>query len=319
LPRLSLNHNALKLVKVLCGRADEYGVIVKKNDLGACLIDAGVEAEGGFLAGKTIAEICLGGLGEATLSSMEIGDLKLPSISVFTDHPAISTLGSQLAGWRIKIGDYSSIGSGPARALVLKPKSIYAKIDYKDESDIAVLVLETEREPPKEVVTYISDSCRVAPDKLFLILVPTSSLAGFTQISGRVAETGIHKLTELGFDPKSVKYAWGCAPILPVHPDYVEAMGRTNDAILYGGVAYYVVNYEDDEALKNLVEQSVSSASEQYGRPFVEIFREAGLDFYGVDPGLFAPAVITVNNIKTGKTFTAGKINVNVLRRSISL
>jgi len=319
LPRLSLNHNALKLVKVLCGRADEYGVIVKKNDLGACLIDAGVEAEGGFLAGKTITEICLGGLGEATLSSMEIGDLKLPSISVFTDHPAISTLGSQLAGWRIKIGDYSSIGSGPARALVLKPKSIYAKIDYKDESDIAVLVLETEREPPKEVVTYISDSCRVAPDKLFLILVPTSSLAGFTQISGRVAETGIHKLTELGFDPKSVKYAWGCAPILPVHPDYVEAMGRTNDAILYGGVAYYVVNYEDDEALKNLVEQSVSSASEQYGRPFVEIFREAGLDFYGVDPGLFAPAVITVNNIKTGKTFTAGKINVNVLRRSISL
>jgi methenyltetrahydromethanopterin cyclohydrolase len=319
LPNLSVNRNALKLVRALCNKADEYGVVAKENELGTCIIDAGIEAEGSFFAGKMVTEICLGGLGKATISSMSIGKLRLPSISVFTDHPAISTLGSQLAGWPIKIGNYSAVGSGPARALALKPKSTYAKISYKDESDTAVLVLETKKEPPREIITYISDSCRVAPDKLFLILVPTSSLAGFTQISGRIAETGLHKLAELGFDPKLVTHAWGYAPILPVHPDYVEAMGRTNDAILYGGVAYYAVNYEDDEALMNLVEESVSSASKQYGRPFSEIFRDANLDFYKIDPGIFAPAVVTVNNVKTGKTLTAGRINVDVLMKSLGI
>ena len=316
---MSVNRNVLRLVRDLCDRPSEYGVEVRESDLGACVIDAGIEAEGGFVAGKAITEICLGGLGEATIGSTRIGDLRLPSISVFTDHPAISTLGSQLAGWRVKVGDYSAVGSGPGRALALKPKSIYKKISYKDESDVAVLVLEAENEPPGEAIKYISDSCHVAPDKLSLIIVPTSSLAGSTQISGRIAETGVHKLAELGLDPKLVTHAWGCAPILPVHPDSVEAMGRTNDAVLYGGAAFYTVDYEDDKDLENLVDQSVSSASKQYGRPFAEIFREADFDFYKIDPGLFVPAVVTISNAKTGRTFTAGRINEDVLMRSIGM
>lgn len=317
MPDLSVNRLALKLVKDLCNRADECNVTVKESNMGTCIIDAGIEAKGGFLAGRTITEICLGGLGEANIASMRLGKLELPSISVFTDHPAVSTLGSQLAGWRIKVGDYSAVGSGSARALALKPKSVYEKIGYRDRSAEAVLVLETSKEPPKEVITYISDSCGIAPDKLFLILVPTSSLSGFTQISGRIVETGIHKLLELGFDPRLVNYAFGSAPIMPLHPDYVEGMGRTNDAILYGGVTYYAVDYGNDGILESLVARSVSSASKQYGRPFTEIFKEAGLEFYKIDPNIFAPAVMSINNVKTGKTFTSGKINAEVLMTSL--
>ena len=316
---LSVNRNVMRLVRDLCDRSDEYGVGVRESDLGACMIDAGIKAEGGLAAGKRITEICLGGLGEATIASTRIGDLRLPSISVFTDHPAISTLGSQLAGWRVKVGRYSAVGSGPARALALKPRSIYKKISYKDESDVAVLVLEAENEPPGEAIAYISESCHVAPSKLCLIMVPASSPAGSTQISGRIAETGVHKLAELGFDPTLVTQAWGSAPILPVHRDFVGAMGRTNDAILYGGVAFYTVDCEDDKHLENLVKQSVSSASKQYGRPFAEIFREADFDFYKIDPGLFAPAAVTISNARTGRTFTAGKINEDVLMRSVGL
>ena len=317
--RLSVNAEALKLVDELCGNPDKFGIIINEGKSGATIIDAGNMAEGGFLAGKIITEICMGGLGNADISSMRLENLELPSICVFTDHPTISTLGSQLAGWHIKIGKYSAVGSGPARALALKPKSIYRKIGYKDESDSAVLVIETSKEPPEEAVSYISESCGVAPENLFLILVSTSSVAGFTQISGRVAETGVHKLVELGFDPRLITHAWGCAPIMPVHPDHIEAMGRANDAILHGGVTYYVVNYEDDAALKSLVEKSVSSASKQYGRTFADIFREANFDFYKIDPSLFAPAVLTVSNTKTGKTFTAGRINLKVLAKSASL
>ena len=315
-PKLSVNQIAYNLVKKLCDRADEFGVIVKKTQSGATLIDAGIEARGGFAAGQTITEICLGGLGKAEVNYRAYGDLGLPSIFVHTDYPVISSLGSQFAGWRIKADKYVAMGSGPARALSLKPKELYEKIGYKDSSDVGVLVLETSKEPPEEAVAKISDGCNVAPENLFLVLVPTSSIAGSVQISGRIVETGLHKLTELGLDPKLVTHACGYAPIAPVHPKMAQAMGRTNDAIIYAGTAYYTIN-TDDEELKKLLENAPASASKGYGKPFMEIFKEAGYDFYKVDPGLFAPAVFVVNNSKTGKTFRAGKIDVEVFKKSI--
>ncbi|KPV62158.1 MAG: Methenyltetrahydromethanopterin cyclohydrolase [Candidatus Bathyarchaeota archaeon BA1] len=317
--RLSVNHTAWPLVKKLCEKAEEYGVIVEEKKSGATLIDAGIEARGGFLAGKIITEICLGGYGEARIFCKQYNDLELPSIFVYTDHPAIATLGSQFAGWQIKVGAYFAMGSGPARALARKPRELYEEIGYWDEADVAVLVLETNREPPDDVIAYISGQCKVTPDHLSLILVPTTTISGSTQISGRVVETGLHKLMRLGLDPKMITHACGYAPIAPVHPGSAEAMGRTNDAILYAGVGCYVISYDDDGKLKELVERAPSIASKGYGRPFLEIFKEANYDFYQIDPGLFAPALLIVNNAKTGSTFQAGKINMEVLKRSIGL
>jgi len=309
----------MKLVKELCTKTEMYGVKVKKSNRGASIIDAGSEAKGSIEAGRIITEICLGGLGRATISSVQSDSQNFPLISVSTDYPAISTLGSQMAGWRIKSDDYQALGSGPARALALKPKSVFERIAYKDDYDEAVLVLEANREPPENVIASVSESCHVQANRLFVIVVPITSISGFTQVSGRTVETGIHKLANLGFDPKLVIRAWGSAPILPVHRDPIEAMGRSNDAMLYGGETHVVVNYDDDEELKQLAEKSVSSASKQYGRPFAEILRKAHLDFYKIDSGLFAPAVMTINNVKTGKTFSAGKINIGMLMRSIGL
>ncbi len=318
-PRLSVNHIAWSVVKKLCDQPEEFGVVVKETKSCATLIDAGIEAEGGFLAGRIITEICLGGLGKAEIFTSQYDNLELPSISVYTDHPAIATLGSQFAGWQIKVENYFAMGSGPARALALKPKELYEEIRYGDEADVAVLVLETPKEPPENVIAHISSQCRVTPNRLFLILVPTTTVAGSTQISGRVVETGLHKLTRLGLDPKSVTRACGYAPIAPVPPDFVEAMGRTNDAILYAGVTCYTTSQDDDNKLREVINKAPSLASESYGRPFREIFKEANYDFYRVDPGLFAPAVLIVNNAKTGSTFKAGRVNTDVLKRSMGL
>jgi methenyltetrahydromethanopterin cyclohydrolase len=312
-----VNRTAWSLTKKLRDKAEDFGVTVKETNLGATLIDAGIEAKGGFLAGKVITEICLGGYGKAEIFSKQYGDIDLPSIFVYTDHPAIATLGSQFAGWQVKVGKYTAIASGPARALALKPRELYERIGYRDKADVAVLVLETAMEPPEEAVTYISEECKVEPDRLSLILVPTSTVAGSTQISGRIVETGLHKLMELGFDPKLIITACGYAPIAPVHPKFAQAMGRTNDAIMYAGVAYYTTSYDNDEELGKLVEKAPSSASKSYGKPFLEIFREAGYDFYKIDPGLFAPAVLIVNNAKTGSTFKAGRIDLEIFKRSI--
>ncbi len=317
-PNLSVNRLAYKLVKKLLDNADEFGVIVKKMSAGVTLVDAGIEAQGGFSAGKVITEICLGGLGTAEINSRPYDDLELPTIFVHTDYPAISSLGSQFAGWQIKADKYTAMGSGPARALSLKPKELYEKIDYKDASDVAVLVLETSTAPPEDAVAKLCEECMVNPESMFLVLVPTSSVAGSVQISGRIVETGLHKLSEVGLDPKLVTHACGYAPIAPVHPKVAQAMGRTNDAIIYAGTAYYTVNAEDDD-LKNLLLKAPASASKGYGKPFMEIFKEASYDFYKIDPGLFAPAVFVINNTKTGKTFRAGKIDVDVFKKSIKL
>jgi len=312
-----VNRIAWSLAKKLRDQAEEFGVVIKEMKSGATLIDAGIEAKGGFLAGRIITEICLGGYGKAEIFCRQYDDIELPSIFVYTDHPAIATLGSQFAGWQVKVGKYTAIASGPARALALKPRELYEKIGYRDEADVAVLVLETAGEPPEEAITYICNECKVEPNRLSLILVPTSTVAGSTQISGRIVETGMHKLMELGFDPKLITSACGYAPIAPVHPKFAQAMGRTNDAIMYAGVAYYTTSYDDDEGLRKLVEKAPSSASKSYGKPFFEIFKEASYDFYKIDPGLFAPAVLIVNNTKTGSTFKAGRIDVEIFKRSI--
>jgi len=316
---LSVNRAAYKLVEKLCDDKDDYGVAVSKMHSGATVIDAGIQAKGGSAAGGMITEICMGGSGQARILLMHYGTLELPTVQIQTHHPAIATLGSQSAAWQIKSGDFTAIGSGPARALALKPKDMYEDIGYKDEADLAIIVLETSQKPPNEIVDKLASECRVQPSRLFIILTPTTSLAGSVQISGRIIETGIHKLRKLGLDPRTIEYACGSAPVAPVHPKFTDAMGRTNDAILYGGVVYVALRHDDDEKLKAIVNNATSKASRWYGQLFKEIFKQANCDFYKIDPLLFAPAALVINNLETGSVHRAGEVNVEMLKRSIGL
>jgi methenyltetrahydromethanopterin cyclohydrolase len=316
---LSVNRLAWKLFQKLCENPDFYGVKVERTSSGATIVDSGIKAKGGFEAGKVITEICMGGCGKAKIMYREYGKLELPSIFVYTDHPVIATLGSQFAGWQIKERDYFAIGSGPARALALKPKEIYEKIGYRDHFDKAVVVLETDKYPPLKLIDRFAEECKVSPENLVITLAPTTSITGATQVSGRIVETGMHKLSKLGLDPKVVSYAWGCAPIPPIHPNFTQAMARTNDAILYGGTAYYAVEHDDEEELKQIVNKAPSKASKAYGKPFIEIFKEANYNFYKIDPNLFAPAILSVNNIRIGSMFRAGEINIEALVESFGL
>jgi methenyltetrahydromethanopterin cyclohydrolase len=326
--KIKLNNSALDLFRRMCVQSDKYGVAVEQSESGATLIDAGINTEGGYLAGEIITEICLGGYGKAIVSPMQYGDLILPSVFVTTDHPAISLLGSQFAGWQIKGENFSAIASGPARALALKPKDLYEKLGYKEESENAVLVLETEKKPPEVVIQQVAEKCKVAPSNLHIVMFSTTSLAGAVQVSGRIVETGLHKLERLELDPLTVKHAWGYAPIVPVHPNSGEAMGRTNDAILYGGVTNYTVDYQDDQKLESIAKQAPSSASKmlQEARQlaaknpkFLDIFKEAGFDFYKIDSNIFAPAVVSLTSKRSGRTFKAGTVDFDVMKSSLGL
>jgi methenyltetrahydromethanopterin cyclohydrolase len=315
---LSVNGLAWKLSENLLNNQAFYGVHASKSSAGAVVIDAGVKAPGGFQAGKVLTELCMGGAGKAQLGFKTYGDTTFPSITVSTDHPAIAALGSQFAGWRIKEPDNSiAIGSGPARALALKPKEIYEEIGYQDNSDKAVLTLESNSLPSDALIEKVTKACNITPENLRVIVAPTASIAGLTQVAGRIVEVGIHKLHTLGLSPKTIRYACGYAPIPPLGTDFEVAMARTNDAILYGGTVCCTVDHDDEVSLKKIVEQAPSNTSKDYGKPFLQIFREADRDFYKIDNNLFAPAVLMVNNAKTGHVFKAGAINPNVLSQSL--
>ena len=316
---LSVNRLAWKLAEHLLDNQDFYGVKASKTSAGATVVDAGVNASGGFQAGQIITEICMGGCGKAHIGFKNYDELALPSITVCTDQPAIATLGSQFAGWRIKEGGSIAIGSGPARALALQPKKIYAEIDYQDSSDKAVLTLESNNLPSDALIEKVTGACNISAENLIVVVAPTASIAGLTQVAGRVVEVGIHKLRTLGLSPKAIRYACGYAPIPPLCREFEVAMARTNDSILYGGTVYCTVEYDDEAALQKIVEQAPSKASKDYGKPFLQIFREADRDFYKINHNLFAPATLVITNATTGHTFRAGKINAEALKESFSV
>ena len=315
---LSVNKMAWRIAQKLIDNSEFYGVVVSKSTAGATIVDAGVNAPGGFQAGKKLTELCVGGAGKAQLGFKTYGDMAFPSIAVSSDFPAIAMLGSQFAGWRIKEPDGNiAIGSGPVRALALKPKDVFEEIGYKDVSDKAVITLESNVLPSDTLIDKVTSASNVKAENLIAIVAPTASIAGLTQVAGRVVEVGIHKLKTLGLSPKVIRYAMGYAPIPPVCMDFEVAMARTNDAILCGGTVYLTINYDDEAVLQNMVNQAPSMASKDYGKPFLQIFREADKDFYKIDHGLFAPAVLMINNAKTGRTFKAGQINSKILAQSL--
>ena len=312
---LSINTLAHSLARKLIDNPEYYRVGVTKLPSGATVIDTGVEAHGGYDAGLMVTRIAMGGLGKVELQYADFGGLQLPSVVVSTDHPAVALFGAQLAGWKIKPEGYTADGSGPARALANKPKAVFKKIEYKDESDVAVLLMETEELPPDSAAYYIAERANVEPENVTMVLTSTTSMAGMVQISGRIVETGLFRLDILGLDPKKVMYGAGYAPVMPVHPDVGVAMGRAEDALTYGGVTSYVVD-ESEDVIREIAEKAPSTNCKDYGKSSYEIYKAVDFDFTKIDPALFAPAAITLTCAETGATFTHGSINNKIIKSS---
>ena len=314
-----MNKLAVDLIKKSIDMSRELRVDVL-NVGGATVVDAGVKALGSFDMGIIVSKVCLGGLASVDLSPLFIEDMLLPAVAISTDYPVEACMASQLAGWRIRVGDFFANGSGPARVLAKKPKKLFENIGYVEYSDEAALVLETSKLPNEDVVKYVSSETRIEPKNIYIVAVAPNSIAGSIQVSARIVETGIFKLNTMGFDIRSIRYGFGSCPIAPLHPDPLIMMGRTNDMLLYGGSTYYIVNYPDDEKLREYVERAPSSSSKDYGKSFVELVKQFGEEIlYKVDPNIFAPAIVIANNIISGKTFKAGRINPDIIKASIGL
>jgi methenyltetrahydromethanopterin cyclohydrolase len=313
---LALNDRAWAIADRMAANAGALRVTVGTLSGGARVIDAGIEAAGGYGAGLALSEICMGGLGDIDYAPVVIEGETWPGVRVWTDHPAVSCMASQYAGWSIQVGKYFAMGSGPLRAHARVERELFEKLGYAEQARRAVLVLETRTLPTDDVAAWVGQKAGLAPSDLTFVAAPTASLAGGVQIAARILETGLHKMDTLGFDVKRVVSGIGTAPLAPVAKNDLRAIGRTNDCILYGGRARYVVRADDAE-LAELAPKIPASASKDYGTPFYDIFKRYEGDFYKIDPLLFSPAEVWLTSVQSGKTHHAGRLNPEVLRASL--
>jgi methenyltetrahydromethanopterin cyclohydrolase len=284
----SVNREVERVVEGLIRDALALRVEVSQGPLGETRIDCGVHAVGGLEAGRRMGEVCLAGLGRVSLETTHPDSAWPFNVTVHTEQPVLACLGSQYAGWSLSVEDkgkkYHVLGSGPARALGSTEKLF-------DE--------------------------RIPADRLTIVYAPTSSLAGTVQIAARCLEVALHKAHELHFPLHDIVDGMATAPLPPPAPSFVAAMGRTNDAIIYGGRVQLFVSGSAKTA-KTLADQLPSLKSKDYGRPFADIFAAVKGDFYAIDRMLFSPAKVTVTALESGDSFEGGHIDTAILSRSFS-
>jgi methenyltetrahydromethanopterin cyclohydrolase len=318
-PAISVNGRAAALVARLVEDAAALRISVARGELNETLVDAGSKVLGSISAGLRIAEICMGGLGEVILVPSSATPRWPWTIVVRSSNPAIACLASQYAGWRLSDdgeGAFFALGSGPARALAHR-EPLFEHLAYADHATSGTLVIESSRPPPTKIVAKIAQQCGLDPNRLTVIFAPTQSLAGSTQIVARALEVALHKTHELGFPLERIVDGVGAAPLCPPHPDFVTAMGRTNDAIIFAGQVQLFVTGPAGEA-RTLANKLPSRNSRDYGRPFAEIFKQVNGDFYAIDPMLFSPAKIVVTALETGESFACGDVDLALLDASFT-
>jgi methenyltetrahydromethanopterin cyclohydrolase len=311
---LSLNDRAHELADRLAADADALRVAVRTLPGGTRVIDCGSAIPGGLEAGRRFAEITMGGLGSVTFAPLGLAGRWFPGLTVVTDHPALACLAAQYAGWQIKREDYFAMASGPGRALI-RAEDLFDDLDVDERASTAVLCLETRDEPPPELAADVAERAGLAPGDLTLLFAPTASLAGGVQVAARIVETALHKLHEIDFDVRRVVSGFGTCPLPPVAGKDPEAIGRTNDAVLYGGQVELTVDAPDDE-LEAIIDRVPSSASKDHGEPFGTVLEAADWDFYKIDPLLFSPAEVRLVSVGSGRSFHAGGVEPAVLERS---
>jgi methenyltetrahydromethanopterin cyclohydrolase len=313
---LSMNDRAAALADAMATDADALGIEVHTLDSGARLVDCGAEARGGLQAGLVFAGACMGGLGRLDPVPVVVGERTWPGVGVVVDEPAAACLAAQYAGWKLEHDDFFAMASGPGRALA-RAEDLFDELAWREEAGQAVLCLETRQKPPAEIVEKVARRCGVQASAVTFLIAPTASVCGSVQISARVVETALHKLHEIGVDPARVRHGWGCCPIAPVAKDDPAAIGRTNDAILYGGTVHLWVEAGDDDVAA-LAARLPSVASDAFGTPFGELLEAADWNFYDIDPMLFSPADVTLTSTESGRAHHAGALAPEVLERSFT-
>jgi methenyltetrahydromethanopterin cyclohydrolase len=305
----NLNRMATELVDEAIDFADELTVDVYALDGDSAVIDFGVEVPGAVEAGLLLTEIQTAGLATVQTRLDEVAGAPTTHVELSTDHPALGLLCAGKGGWELSVGEFEGLGSGAARAVVAE-EDIYGRVGYSEEADFAVLVIESEQLPDEDVAAAVAERTGVPDSGVFLPAFSTASITGSVVAAARAAELATFRLSELGYDPLDILSVSGSAPVAPVADDEETAMARTNDALAYGGQVYLTVEEPFDRFA-----EVVSTAADDYGTPFVDIFEGVDWNLTELPVDLFGPAQVTVD-VVGGETHVLGDTDEEVLAES---
>jgi methenyltetrahydromethanopterin cyclohydrolase len=308
----SLNRMATELVDEAIDFADELAIEVHTLSGDAAVLDFGVDLPGGIEAGLLLAEIQTAGLATLGTHLGRVDGTALTHIECSTDQPALALLCAGKAGWEVSVEEFDALGSGPARALVAE-EPIFQRINYRDEFDLGVLALESDRLPDERVAAQVATRAGIPESGVFLPTYATASVTGSVVSASRAAELAVFRLAELGYDPLDVLSATGSAPLAPVAGDEQSALATTQDALAYGGQVHLVVDRPFDR-----FDEIVSTAREEYGTPFADIYDGVDWQYDQLPLELFAPAQVTVD-VVGGDTHVVGERSEALLAESFDL
>jgi methenyltetrahydromethanopterin cyclohydrolase len=319
---LSVNRLSASICRKMIDEANILNIRHTQFKNGAHLIDTGNKAKGGEQAGLYVTKICLGGVGNVSLTSTEVAGTVFQAVHVLTDFPVLSLLCQASGGYREAMegwinfasGSYRAIASGPARALVHEPKELFEMTGYRDSADEAVVVLQSEQYPNEGVADILARRCHVKPENLYAVLSPLSSMSGLIQVTGRSVENAVVKLKTLNYNVSSVKHAVGIAPLPPMGSPRIVP----DDMLSYGSIVHLYILPEDGEDLRTIARKMPSRTSKSYGKSFTELIKEHG-GLRGIDIDLFAPAEVYINNLKTGELLHSGETNVSLIKTMAGL
>ena len=317
-PALSPNINSSTVAMLKSGLSESQRLGLSLGRIaGANVVQFASDKIGTKDGGVLLAKICFGGAAKVTVVEPSEQQIALPHVAVSTVSPLVGCIGCQYAGWPLEIDGYFAMASGPVR-LLRGTESVLEQYGLLQTDEQAVIVLESSKLPTESAVRHIAVQAGVATENLYVCIANTSSLPGTMQVVSRSVETAMHKLHELGFDLATVQSGQGTAPLPPSTDSDLTAMGWTNDAMLYGAKVELTVDTADRD-IEVIIDATPSSSCSQFGKPFLSVFNEVGRDFYAIDPLLFAPAEITIKNLRTGNSFSAGCLRIDILQTSFEI
>ncbi|MEL7608922.1 MAG: methenyltetrahydromethanopterin cyclohydrolase [Bacillota bacterium] len=300
------------LYEDLAGGPERYRVARARLACGAQVLDAGVETAGSFETGAKVSELCQGGLARASIGVAECGGTPFPAIAVESFAPALSTFKLQSA-----FGFEGVMLSGPIKLHLEENPFIDRDIPLQDAKNTLSAVVQADELPDCAWARRLAERVKCNAEDLRLVVAPQESVAGSTQISGRMNENILLTMEKsLGYPAAAVEQIVGRSPICPVNSG---AKGKKrllpDDFLHYAGCAYLTMRAEPGWDVKKLAYDLTFESLDIYGALFIDLLEAAGGDFFKIPNigGINKLAVVTVNDLNSRRVYAAGRANYDLL------
>ena len=308
-PSMDLNARALRLVEVLLERAEDGRSSRTRSRRGAGSSTAGSRRAAACAPGSSWRGSAWPTSPTSRSSPATSAGRACPLVQVATDHPVAACLASQYAGWAIQEGKFFAMGSGPMRAAAGK------------EADLSTTIGHRESPTRSSACSKAAEAADARGRRHDRVGLPASRRRRVTAARradgqpgggragrGAVGRDGLAQAPRARLRRQPGRLGHRHRPLPPVASDDLAAIGRTNDAILYGARVVLYVDGRRRLASRTSGRKVPSSASKDHGEPFASIFARYNHDFYAVDPHLFSPAEVVFQNIETGRAFAFGGV-----------